>query len=93
MSELSADNLEPNLTPEFMTAHEQISERSSEKLSLISEERSSEKLFSNLEELFVQDYEFNLFSTQVLKSLQEEASKHKNISLAKCSERNSKLYY
>ncbi len=76
-----------------MTAREQISERSFEKLPLNSEERSSEKLPPNLEELFVQDYECDSFSTQVLKSLQEEASKHKGISLAKCSERGGRLYY
>ena len=56
-------------------------------------ERSSEKLFSNLEELFVQDYEFNLFSIQVLKNLQEKTLKHKSISLAECFEKDNRLYY
>ena len=51
MFELFADNLKFNLTFKFMIAHEQISEISSEKLLLNSEERSSKKLLLNLEVL------------------------------------------
>lgn len=93
VSELSADNLEPNSSPELMAAHEQNPERSFEELSLNPDKRSSEELPPNLEELFIQDYESDSFRTQVLKSLQEEAPKHKDISLAECSERDSRLYY